>query len=218
MSRKLIATSQYRNHTQRSEDRTLSDQFLELREDSDRPLTVIDPCNYADPVYNIAIQNPTAQPGYGAAQVPNHRYDVGDIYGIMDRTPTTPVVPMKSLKTRSYTNFSSEFDTASENKQYFNAGTRAEGAGLNVYPMPHGDAHLVIARKMPHSHTDTRTRERSFFLRNSIVYPNTALRPCATPVGSKVDDSDKFVAPPEVPVFPPKMMATTLDNKVFVNY
>lgn len=218
MSRKLIATSKYRNHTQRSEDRTLSDQFLELREDSDFPLSEMVPCNYKDPVYNIAIQNPTAQPGSGAAQVPNHRYDVGDIYGVMDRTPSTPVVPMQTLKGRHLVSPTSVFDTATTQANYFNAGTRAEGNGLMVYPMPHGDGHLIVARKTPHNHSDHRVRQRSFFLRNSVVYTGTALKPVETPVGTKPSDSANFVAPAEKEPLPPKTMATTLDNKVFVNY
>ena len=215
----MIRTTRYRNNIQKSErERTLSDKFLELREDSDRPLTEISPCNYTDPVYNIAIQNPTAQPGSGAAQIPNHRYDVGDIYGIMDRSPTTPIVEMKSLKGAFFTNPVSTVNTGLVQRNYFNAGTRAEGTGLMVYPMPHGDGHLLIARKAPHNHADHRVRERSFFLRNSVVYNGTALRPVETPVGAKHDDCVDFVAPAEKATLPPKMMATTLDNKVFVNY
>jgi hypothetical protein len=218
-AKKLIETSQHRNTPHRSDLRTSSTRFLVLRENSERPLNDVDVCNHSDPVYNIAIQNPTAQPGSGAAQVPNHRYDVGDIYGIMDRSPSTPVVGMSSTVGRVFVSPSSQVDTATTQNAYFNGGTRAEGGGLNVYSYGHADGNMLnLKNNKDIRHHDRYARNHDLLERNSVVYTGTFFNPLESPVGSKVCDSVYFVAPKERGVMPPKLQATTLNNKTFVNY
>lgn len=159
-----------------------------LKETSKRPLEVL-PTGSADPVYNIAIQNPIAQPGGGATRMVKHRYDLGDLYGTMSRVDAIPTVPVVSQRRFNSGDYSSNMvDANSIQNSYFNAGTRANGTAFVVNNSMQEPDHTSINRQNHPQLAEKKYASHDWYSvmshRNSVVYSGTAFNALSNPVGS----------------------------------
>jgi hypothetical protein len=96
---------------------------LHLIDDSLRPLKEVVP-RYNDPVYNISMQNATAQPGSGATQIPNSRNDLAELLGRQSHKAVDLNINMSNFKQFHPSQFASGESAAYAQSAYFNAGKR----------------------------------------------------------------------------------------------
>jgi hypothetical protein len=187
-----------------------------LIEHSEKPLATID-IHCDDPVYNIAIQNPLAQPGGGAALVSKHRTDLADLFGIESNAAAVPNVHTASFQQAH--NFNSyRYDSADNiQKRYYGAGWRPSG---DIFVVPNccdHDHRRFDREKRIKKHTRTNSLHDLFDDHNTIVFTGTALNPLSQPVGARSNFSFNFARTVDNNL-PPKTVVSSTDKSTFVAY
>jgi hypothetical protein len=174
-----------------------------------------------DPVYNIAIQNPLAQPGGGKAPMQSHRYDLGDLYGAQTNADMVPNIPTTSDKYCNPGAYSS-YQTSPEQiqQQYYAAGKRANGTGTYVANSAFGDEHTILNRRgdsasRRNGRYDVKDAQTFFNQNNTVVYTGTALACCSTPVGSKRAIGSVYSGYTADMSTPPKTIVSSTDSTLF---
>lgn len=194
---------------------------IKMKETSLRPMTSFT-TSYPDPVYNIALQNPLAQPGGGAAPMVKHRTDMADLYGVQYRIDSVPNVPVVSNRCVYSGAFSSNRASPQAIQQaYYNAGSRAEGDLFVVNNATHGPDHTEINRRNGrHGERkyEKRNYEHNIAQNNSIVYTGTCLNAQRNPTGSGGYQGTYNSGVTYNNNLPPKTLVDSTDTTVFVAY
>lgn len=174
-----------------------------------------------DPVYSIALQNPTAQPGFGKAPMAAHRNDLAELFGIQSREPFLQPVQLAHNPPQSFGQYGSARVTVDDiHKAYYGFGTRIDGAGLAVHNCPQDIDHLFInlpadRNKLKRVH-DWKNHTKNF-VDNTVVFTGTTFNKNAVPVNFaniKRTSTNTFVDPSP----PPKMVYSASDYKSFQSY
>ena len=220
----LQLVTQKQTHHGRSTNSRGSLAYMNMRETSFAPISVT-VTDYDDPVRNVAIQNPIAQPGGGAVSMQRHHNDVAELSGVMDRRPRTPVVQAGMHRSTSTYNFAGVQVTPGEIQDYyFNAGTRIDGSSLYV---KNNDRIDNVGTRSKH---DTRRKMRhtqhhkgkQVYESNTVTYNGTTIMAQAAPVGSRnqVRDKDKkgVSSASYSNALPPKAVVSSRDRTTFLSY
>lgn len=154
--------------------------MIAIKEASGVPLTDVQPRPH-DPVYNIAMQNPIAQPGGGAAQFVRQRTDLAEIHGIISKQPSQTTITVYSDRPNIWSPYMKSLQTDQNlHTYYFNGGTVANGGALKVANAPHqGDKQILMKdsapRKCKNSLRVPYLATRARVSTNSVTYGGTAL-------------------------------------------
>jgi hypothetical protein len=198
---------------------------MDLRENSNLPFSKLREMEL-DPVRNIAIQNPTAQPGSGKAVMNVHRNDIGELYGFSSNQGSKPAIKQASNDMFLNSRFSSkEIPSKTEQQHYyFNYGMTSEGTGRYVKNQSTEGVNIPDQIKYSGKHMNIRKRPEKaasidMFEKNSIVYPFTSAFPASFPVGLRTSDKDvKKTAKSCSNVYPPNSVVSSKDKTTFLAY
>jgi hypothetical protein len=188
-----------------------------LIEASEKPLTAF-MYDHVDPVYNIAIQNPTAQPGGGKCPMNSHRFDLADLYGIRSNQASEPVVRTYSANVKNDLDFGAYAVPAQAiNNNYFAAGTRANGDAWALANTSHFADHSGINRKNAAARRERKYLKHDKALemsaRNSVVFTRTAFEAIPLYRTSHINIGSTYAN-----ATPPKTVVSSTDRTSFVSY
>lgn len=193
---------------------------LYIKETSGMPLQPLQ-SSTKDPVYNIAIQNPIAQPGGGKCQFQSHRYDLGDLYGAQTNADLVPDIPIVSDKRFSPAAFSS-YETESPQKiqqQYYAAGKRIDGTVLYVANSTQSYEHTALNREDSSFKREKRyarhDEQNRMSQKNVVSYTGTALLCDSPSVGSRKRIGDYYTGYTADSSIPPKTVVSSTDTTLF---
>jgi hypothetical protein len=195
-------------------------QDILMKETSGRPMQTLNVQN-TDPVYNIAIQNPTAQPGGGAVSMAKHRNDMAELYGVQCRIPSIPYVPVYSRRFDAGNFTTYRVDPKSIQQAYFGGGGRPSGDALFIMNSDFGVDHIETNRQETHLKERKYARhnkEKQIAANNSVVYTGTALNALAAPEGSSMDSGGVNSGQTVDANVPPKAIVSSKDSTAFISY
>lgn len=182
---------------------------------SSLPMTAFD-MSYGDPVYNIALQNPVAQPGGGATGMAKLRMDLTDLYGVSSHDDTPPIVPVFGTPTPASAAFSSyQMPAVAIENQYYNYGGRASGDALYVENSAFGGEDLAsLATRGKRSFGMQQRMGKS----NTVVFTGTSLDALKNPVGSKDNTHRCSGTSSYTETIPQKTIVSSTDYSLFSTY
>ena len=182
-----------KNKAKSNNARRPSTREIEIKEKSGRPRSNTVPTyTGGDPVHNIAMQNPIAQPGGGWFTILPKNTVKSQVHGVMDKKPQNRPIVINITKPFPMGGFggSGLNDKYAQdiNDKYFNAGTRGDGRVFNMPPVGgKQDFETMRLQKMCGKGKSGRKKfdERNIALQGaSVVYSRTSLTPTVDTLGT----------------------------------
>lgn len=173
-----------------------------------------------DPVYNIALQNPLAQPGGGAATWYNQRNDIAEIYGWSKITEQPPSIFLTTPKNiLPGVDYQSSLVPAAqiENKYYGNGARVTSQTATSVYVTANdksrnrGNSHTKDHKANKRGHD----RDHRMTDSNAVVWNGTCLT--QPPLNSYKATGQVYVGQ-NYKQLPPKAIVSSKDATMFVAY
>lgn len=155
---------------------------------SGRPMEPVNVNYPLDPVHNVAMQNPVAQPGGGFYPIMPSDKIATQFFGVMSREPLpAPTVYNQTRKLNPPLTRVTEVSAQQAEEKYFNSGTRAQGSSTYIHPTNMNDGFFLKQENHKKIKRNTRKENEINVMEEgaSVAWPFTSLCPANYPVGSK---------------------------------